>query len=386
MVKLFMFLLLACVLPAWATDAMIEAELDPPEVRVNAQTTYRLRVYHAVDVADLQITGPSARLADFRAIDAGQVTVTERDGRRYRVHERRYAVFPFASGTIELAGAQATGRILSANARTPDRRVALRLDAPVQKLTVLPVGIAAAGVPWLPARSLALTEQWSAIDGGHRRTLRIEAVGIDAAQLPAVSMPIEGMAVRAETPRLDNRFDGELNVAMREQSFILTPSRAGRITVPQLQLPWWQTELDSPALATLPSRTLDGAPAAAPAAPAPRALPAVLYAIAVASLILLVAATMTWRRRNILYAAWALRRAYLSGDVHAVRDGLLRWAAQVWPDAPPLTLSALAGRLKDPGARRALAAVERALYGAPATVYDADTLKAIVLAVKRDGR
>lgn len=387
MVKFLIHMLLACVLPAMAAqDVMIEAEIDPPEVRVNAQAVYRLRVLHAVDVAELELTGPSARLADFRAIGGVRVTETQRDGRRYRVHERRYAVFPFASGTLELSGAQASGRIIAPGAKSADRRTPLTLDAPVRRLTVLPVGVESDGVPWLPARSLTLTETWTDLDGAQRRTIRMEAVGVDAVQLPAVAMDVDGMTVRAETPRLDNRFDGERNVAVREQGFLLAPARPGRITVPLLQLHWWHTELDSPALATLPARTLQGLPESAPPKVPERVLPAMVHALAVAAIMASVLAVLAWRRRHILYASWKLRRAYLSGDVHAVRNGLLHWAASVWPESPPLTLSALAARLNDPAARRALGAIERALYGASVSAYDAAALKAMVLAVKRDGK
>lgn len=387
MVKLLIRLLLACALPAIAAqDVLIEAELDPPEVRVNVQSVYRLRVLHAVDVADLRMTGPSARLADFRPINEGRVTETRRDGRRYRMHERSYAVFPFASGTLELSGAQASGRIIAADAKSPDRRKPITLDAPVRKLTVLPVGVEAEGQEWLPARSLSLTEAWSAIDGAQRRTIRIEAVGVDAMQLPAVSMAIEGMTVRVEAPRLENRFDGEQNVATREQSFVLTPARAGRIEVPLFELHWWHTELDSPALATLPARTLAGPAVAPPSAASAHALPLAMYGMAAAFILIAVSGTLAWRRRDTMYAAWRLRRACLSGDVHAVRDGLLQWAAAEWPDTPPRTLTALAGRLKDPGAKRALAAIEHALYGASRSAYDEAALRAMVLAVKRDGK
>lgn len=382
-----MFLLL-CTLPALAAqDVLLEAELDPPEVRVNAQAVYRLRVLQAVDLADLKITGPSARLADFREIDNGRVYEAQRDGRRYRVHERRYAVFPFASGTLELSGAQATGRILSTKASSPDGRLPLRLDAPSRALTVLPTGVEADGAPWLPARALTLTENWTTEGKAHRRTVRIEAVGIDATQLPEVPMQVDGMTVRAEAVVLDNRFAEEQNVATRVQDFVLTPIRAGKLIVPVLQLPWWHVELDSPALATLPAHAIDGLPAsAAPATPAARTIPVVTIALATTAVLLAGVALTIWRRRRILYAAWQLRLAYRTGDVHAVRDGLLQWAASVWPESPPRTLSALGSQLRDPGARRALDAIERALYGTSAANYDAAALKEIVLAVKRDGR
>ena len=351
MVKLFMHaLFLLCVLPAMAQDFLVEADIEPAEVHVNAQAVYRLRVLHAVDVRELRIVAPSARLADFRQIGQERVFEAQRDGRRYRVHERSYAVFPFASGTLELSGAYASGRVAQGGS--------VRLNAPARPLTVLPVDIEADGRPWLPANALSLSEQWTALaDGAQRRVVRIEASGVDASQLPSLQIEADGMTVQAEAPRIENRFEGERNIGVHEQAFVLTPTRDGKIVVPAVQLHWWQVDADSAALATLPARMFligtpdmtDNVKVTAPAATG--ALGATLAALF---------AFLLYQRRGGLRIAWQLRRA---GNPRAVRDGLLQVAATVWPDAPPATLGALAERLHNREARAALMQIERALYG-----------------------
>lgn len=357
MVKLFMHaLFLLCVLPAMAQDFLIEADIDPAEVHVNAQAVYRLRVLHAVDVRELRIVGPSARLADFRQIGQERVFEAQRGGRRYRVHERSYAVFPFASGTLELSGAYASGRVAQGGS--------VRLNAPARPLTVLPVDIEADGKPWLPANALSLSEQWTALaDGAQRRVVRIEASGVDASQLPPLQIEADGMTVQAEAPRIENRFEGERNIGVYEQAFVMTPTRDGKIVVPAVQLHWWQVDADSAALATLPARTfLIGAPDmtdnAKVTAPAAMRGPGILGILGISLAALL--ALLLYQRRSGLRIAWQLHRA---GDPRTVRDGLLQLAATVWPQAPPATLGALAERLHNREARGALVQIERALYG-----------------------
>lgn len=386
MVKRFMsrvaiMLAAALALPAQAAqDVLIEAELEPAEVLVHAQAVYRLRVYHAVDLRDLRITGPSARLADFRTIGADRTFEARRDGRRYRVHERRYAVFPFASGTLTLTGARATGRVATANGRE-----AVRLDAPARALTVLPANIEADGTPWLPAKSLSLSEVWSAAAGGaQRRTIRIDAVGVDAAQLPALTVAAEGITVQAQAPRLENRFAGENNIAMREQTFIMTPARRGELVVPALQLRWWQVQADSPAQAALPARTLRvDAPADTPVSVVDTdAMPHLLAGLTIAAAPFCLLAFVAWRKRAAWRAARQLRRACQDGDARAVRDGLLRWAATIWRDAPPTSLAEFAERMRDRTAAHALHDLEHTLYGrAPVDLGEAE-LMSTVRAVK----
>jgi hypothetical protein len=82
-----------------------------------------------------------------------------------------------------------------------------------------------------------------------------------------------------------------------------------------------------------------------------------------------------------------LRRACRRGQPQAVRDELLAWAARCWPQQPPRALGALAERLDDRHARRALDALERSLYGPPGdAAQDADVLAGIVRQVKRSRR
>lgn len=416
-------LLLASVLAAsaaWAAqpvvtthpDLWLEAELEPAQVYVQAQAIYRLRFYQAVDVRDLQINAPSARLADVRPIGSERVHEVLRDGRRLRVRERSYAVFPFSSGPLELNGAHVLGRTSAApgaGTATADGRQALRLQAPAQTLTVRPAP-AWVGDAWLPARTLSLSENWSTsatpAQPGQalRRSIRIEALGVDAAQIPPLHLSAPGLWVEAEAPRLENRIQGELNIGVREQRFRLVALNGGNILVPELRLHWWNLATDTPAVATLPARALHVAPTdAAPvrlqplpaslppsaqATSAPRSashaadlLPPTPWLLAAAALLAAGPALAYWWRAR-WRGAWRLRRACRCADAGAVRDGLLRWAAGLWPQAPPLSLEALTQRLSDPAARQALAALERCLYGPKPAPGDATALAATVRAVK----
>lgn len=389
--RLLSALLFALALPAMAAMAadelLLEAELDTREVHVHAQAVYRLRFLHAVDVRDVQIAGPSVRLADLRKIGEDRISEAQRGGKRYRVHERRYAVFPFASGTLELSGAYVTGRVPSS---APEGWRQMRIAAPARTLTVLPVDIAADGAPWLPASAVALTEQWTTAENGvYRRTVRIEASGVDATQLPELDIAVEGMGVLPGTPRLRNTFTGERNIAVREQAFVIMPTQSGLFAVPPLQLRWWNVDTDTGAIASLPGRTLVvGESAFAPkavvtGAALEKAALGHLWAIVAASLGagLLFAALRRRRLRN----AWQLRQACRAGDLRAVRDGLLAWAATALPD-PPATLGALAERMHDAPVRNALLMLERSLYGPDSGTWSADALAELVAGVRRGPR
>lgn len=382
-------LLAAAISAAPERSLLLEADIEPAQVYVQAHALYRLRLYQAIDVRDLTFHVAAPRLAELQPIGQGRVYETLRDGRRYRVHERSYAIRPYASGALILAGAHVNGRIPAAG--TPDGRHTLRMDAPARTLQVLPVPPDAGAASWLPAHTLNLTEVWTpALQVGQvqRRSIRIEGAGVEAGQLPELQIAAPGMAVHAEPARLENRFAGTLNIGVREQTFTMVALHTGPIVVPQVQLPWWNVNANSPAVATLPARTLQIGPAPwvtqtpTPASAAARVAPRLSPLLPGAAAMLCLAALL-WHRRLKISAAWQLVRACRTGDMRGVRDGLLAWTAIAWPQEAAGTLGGLAERMDEPTARSALGKLERHLYGPAPHACDPATLTAIVRSVKR---
>lgn len=385
-------LLLASVTPGHAVssqDLLLETELIPAQLYVQAQGVYRLRFYQSVDVRDIRFAAPSTRLAEIRPIGTERVFEAQRAGRRYRVHERSYAVIPFASGPMQIAGAQVSGSL-------PGQR-AMRMQAPAQPLRVLPAPAAAGDAPWLPARALTLSEQWSAPADALRqgvtvrRRVRVEAVGVEAAQIPELPLAVPGMMVHAEPAHLENRDAGNFNVGIREQTFSLVSLVAGNIAVPELRLVWWNAETGASAAAVLPARTLRGTVEPQVVQPAVGVtVPAAMQKISAPwrpyGLAILVALLLLWRQRGRLRSWWWLLRASRAGNVGATRDALLVWARCYWPDTPPMTLAALSDRVQDQQARQVLADMERALYGQDPGQDCAAWLPAAVHRVRRSIR
>lgn len=387
-------LLTAAIATAPESAVLLEASFEPAQVYVQAQALYRLRLYQAVDVRDLKLSVAAPRLADWRQSGPERVYETLRDGRRYRVHERSYAIRPFTSGALVLSGARAEGRIPASG--TPDGRRALRLEAAAQTLQVLPVPAGFGDAAWLPAHALNISEVWTPeqkrlqVGQAQRRSIRIEASGVDAGQLPELQMAAPGMAIHADPARLENRLAGALNIGVREQSFTMVALRAGTLVAPRIQVHWWNVDSNLAAVATLPPHTLQAGAAEASATPE-RSPPSSNAAGTLATwtaagivLLLSTAPLLWWRRRGDgVRAAWRLGRACATKDLHGVRDNLLEWTALIWPQSAAFTLGALAERLRDRVARGALAELERALYGPTAVVFDKRTLTMWTHDIKR---
>ncbi|NMF99893.1 BatD family protein [Aromatoleum toluolicum] len=380
----------------------VEAELQPDTLHVQAQARYTLRLYQAVSVRELAFHAPHSALAEIRPAGENIHDVT-RNGQRYRVTERHFAVFPFASGTLQLSGGHVSLR--TDGASPPERRI----DAPPLTRDVSPVPAGHRPQEWLPARAVTLTESWQPdtpqLRPGQalRRTIRIEAKGVAAAQIPPLTPGADGFALHPEPPHLEERVEDGWITGIREQSWRLVPRQGGDLTLPILPLSWWDPVAGLPRQATLPARPIavmasprardiptDGrvAPAAAlapaqqsaPAAPAADTSATTTGAALLAAIALLATGAAFTRRYRDTRTLRDIRRACHDNDPVAACASLLQWSREIGVPAPT-SLLALAHHLGGTATGRELAALDRHLYG---TVHEPWSGQALLAALHHE--
>ena len=388
-------------------DIFLEAEISPDPAYVQAQMRYVVRLLRAVDVVDGTLTEPSATNAVLRRLGRDISYTTTRDGRSYRVLERRYALFPQASGELVISPVEFEGEVVDAGqagtglSRLFARGQRVRLRTPVVRATALPPPTEYPGRIWLPAKNLQLGEEWSKDPDTLRagepvtRTLRLQAVGLSAAQLPEITVAVtDGVKEYGDQPITRTTTDSDWVHGVREQRFALVPGNEGSYTLPEIRIDWWDTERDALRQTTIPARVLrvaagiqDSAATFADddtptkkhqAAPPLWQRPPLWQGVSALLVFLWLITFIAWRRARAMPRAAvgardhaqeppqpppaSLRRACLSDDTRAAREALLRWAAVNWPEHPPRGLMGLAKRLAAVELRAELATLDRALY------------------------
>lgn len=359
---------------AGLAPVFIDASVDRQRLYVQAQAILTLRIYHSVSLYDDSTLSP-LQMNDALVERLGEAQTYERtlDDVRHGVIEVRYAIYPQRSGRITIPG-----QVFSATAAAAPgdgQRSGVRPGRPTQvssppiTLEVLPRPAAfPADAPWIPATNLTLGEVWSdhgevRVGDSLTRSLMIQAEGLSAAQLPPVATPApEGVRVYPDQPTLSNQIGVAGLTGTREQSDALVPSRPGRMTLPDTEVLWWNTEEDRLERTRLPGRALQVAvnPALAPTLPPPpEGLPpppgALLWPWQLATALLalgnLFALALWWRARRqpaVLRTASDptarnllddLRRACQANDSQATRQALDAWARQ-----QPETLAEMAAR------------------------------------------
>ncbi|MGG7675916.1 BatD family protein [Pseudomonas sp. WC2] len=249
----------------------IEASLDQTSVYVQAQAILTLRIYHSVSLYDDSSLTP-LQITDARIEQLGDTRTYEKDisGVRHGVIEMRYAIYPQHSGLLNIAPQTFSATLVDtqpaqdAAAQGPKPGKLMRVNSAQMSLTVKPKPLTyPADAPWLPARSLTLSESWNPepehtqVGDSLTRSLTLKVEGLAASQLPALpATDVNGLRRYPDQPVLSNQSGDRGLIGSREEREALVPSRSGSIDLPTVDVVWWNTFEDHLEHSSLPARTL----------------------------------------------------------------------------------------------------------------------------------
>ena len=363
---------------AQLAPVFIETNLDQDSIYVQAQALLTVRVYHSVSLYDDSSLTP-LQVADTRIEQLGESRTYEKviNGIRHGVIETRYAIYPQHSGTLTIPTQTFSATLVEPrpaqdnNPQGSKPGKLIHVSSPELSLTVkAKPALYPADAPWLPARSLTLTESWNPepdhvqVGDSLTRSLTLKAEGLAGAQLPPLALSdIPGLRRYPDQPVLSNQNNDRGLIGSREDREALVPNRAGALELPAVDVVWWNTHEDHLERTSLPARTLQVATNPSlivdtPASPTVITAPDndSLWIWQLTSLILacttLLGFGLWWRARwqpAILRAAQTgpsprtllddLKRASQANDPQATRQALDAWARQ-----QPETLADMAAR------------------------------------------
>lgn len=386
---------------------LLEIHTEPERPYVQARIIYAARVLARVPLRQATLSDPAVADVGVQRLGEDRHWQEVRDGQRYSVLERRWALLARAPGELVIAGPRLHVAVPrpSAEAGVIERLETLTLTGAPVTIAVQPIP-AAAEAPWLPAEAVSISEEWRPdvaelhVGTPVTRTLRLTAMGAGVAQLPELVVPAgEGFKVYAEPPQLAETASGGDLVATLTVQATYVPLAAGVARVPELRLPWWNLGLAAPAQVHLGARQWRVMGPVAPAEPPPGQAPAAASHGASDDLWrgpwpALLFALIGWiaflrcRRHAPATAAtpmsaaqgegaaWRrVERACRDGDAAAARAALLDWGVLRWPRAAPRGLDALCERLgADPDTLALARGLDAHLYGRTGGPWDGQTL------------
>lgn len=244
--------------PAASRDSFIELSADKADMYVQEQLVLTVQLYFTGNLIRGELSDPEHPDAIIEGLGKQREFTTQRDGTRYRVVERRYAIFPQTPGELRLPAIRFEGQVRDA---TGQLRF-LRDRQALYDVQVKPVPDSYPdGQPWLPATSLALAEDGLpssaelAAGSNLNRKITLRASGLPSEALPPLPVTYP-TAIRhyPEQPERNTEATPDGLVSTLQQVSALVPVNAGEITLPAVRIPWWNTRTDQLEEAVLPER------------------------------------------------------------------------------------------------------------------------------------
>jgi len=287
-------------------NAFIETQVEPSHSYVGEQLSYVQRLFYNPAINNMSLDPPQASGAQAGQVGDDLNYSVERGGHQYRVLERRYALIPQHAGHIEIPILNFQGELI--DPADPDSffgaRKPVAASAPAVSIEIKPRPADWGNTAWLPARQLSLSldglpNAQNPVRVGQplNLTMNLQATGLPAEALPALSMPsLDGATVYPDKPTTTSRNDGPWIVGQRQQAFAIVPNRIGTLTIPATTLKWWNVLADRMEVAQIPAHSFSVLPASSgsdvhTANPTTAAMPA----SALAPVTLANAPTTPWR-------------------------------------------------------------------------------------------
>ena len=243
----------------------LEAVVDKSSVYVQQQILFTLRINTSENLQNLQLN-KKLDVPNAFVVQASN-TQYERyiNNVRYTTYELVYAIFPQSSGTLDIPSITAygvnPGRSTFNSFFGGGRQIQLR-SKPVS-VDVQPIPPSAGNNPWLPAKSLTLSETWSAdpeniqVGDSITRSITTTAEGLSANQLPAISVSNDShFKIYPDQPSTNDAKNNQGIVGERKDAITLVAIQPGEVTLPAIHIQWWDIENNVMKTATLSAVTL----------------------------------------------------------------------------------------------------------------------------------
>ena len=257
---------------AGPSELMLEVQAEPRNPYVQAQVRYTVRVLRRVNFSGAELSEPVVHDALVERLGEDRGYQAQRGGQQYAVIERQYAIFPQKSGPLKIdplnleAQIPGSGRSRFNSFFGQGTRVA-RVQSKAVELNVRPIPPAFTGKHWLPAESVELTESWSqsppetSVGEPITRTLNLRAKGATVGVLPELDAELsrsigDHVKLYPDQPALNEEKRADGIVSSRQEKTAILSGKAGAITLPAVEIPWWNTRSDRMEIARLPERTL----------------------------------------------------------------------------------------------------------------------------------
>ena len=246
-------------------ELFLEAKMEQQQLYVQQLSYYTVTIYFNGELQRGSLSEPVLEGASISQVGQDSESSALVNGIRYRTITRRYAITPQRSGSFTITPPAFNGEMID--------RDSARYNYFARTKTVVqqaqPIDIKVNPIPdsfpgdWLVAGLVTLTEEWSPelseLKQGEpvTRTITLSAVDVAENQLPELKQDFpEGLRLYQEQPQSKSAQRNGRLVAQKIFTTAVIANKAGSIELPEVVLPWWNSQTNQLDYARLPKRTL----------------------------------------------------------------------------------------------------------------------------------
>ncbi len=251
------------------SDLIFELSADRDSVPVQGQVIITMRLMSNTNISAYQFGDLVVNNMDVVIEPLGEVErfQTRLGDQAYLVLEKKLALFPQQNGRLTIDPVPGEVRLVSQSTSIFDpfqtRGEIKRVNSPLLNIEVQAIDAAFSSQHWLPATNVRLSDVWqgdlSKLVAGEpvTRTLMLVAEGLTAAQLPTLQQQdVDGIKQYPDKPILSDQRSERGIVGVRQQKIALIPTGGGAYKIPEISVPWWNTQTQRQEIARIPSRTI----------------------------------------------------------------------------------------------------------------------------------
>jgi hypothetical protein len=382
----------------------IETTVDKDMAFIQEQIILTHRLHYSVPLQDISIS-------EFEIPDAIIQQISEErfnkriNGKNYSIIEIKFALFGQSVGKLKIPSQRFTAFETSNSGFggffSRGNRVIRLTEEKIVNIAAIPAHLSASR--WMPSSQVRIEQSWSdnssTLTAGEpiTRTITISALGLSAAQIqPLPSLQNNQLKLYPDQPTLEDKQTNRGILGVRTESVAIVPNQAGQITIPAIEIEWWDTVNNRMQTSRLPSKTFNVVagntvnpitnkqptinPPAVINSGNKGEIPAITrWSLGLnALLIALLVALFYWRKKPIavkqrvetepaITAKQLLKKIEkLAADnrLAEMRDSIIHWGAEVFSQQPPRSLNQLADLMANSELKQQFNQLDQSLFKA----------------------
>ena len=382
----------------------IETTVDKDMAFIQEQIILTHRLHYSVPLQDISIS-------EFEIPDAIIQQISEErfnkriNGKNYSIIEIKFALFGQSVGKLKIPSQRFTAFETSNSGFggffSRGNRVIRLTEEKIVNIAAIPAHLSASR--WMPSSQVRIEQSWSdnssTLTAGEpiTRTITISALGLSAAQIqPLPSLQNNQLKLYPDQPTLEDKQTNRGILGVRNESVAIVPNQAGQITIPAIEIEWWDTVNNRMQTSRLPSKTFNVVagntvnpitnkqptinPPAVINSGNKGEIPAITrWSLGLnALLIALLVALFYWRKKPIavkqrvetepaITAKQLLKKIEkLAADnrLAEMRDSIIHWGAEVFSQQPPRSLNQLADLMANSELKQQFNQLDQSLFKA----------------------